>query len=128
MLVREPVRATHCPVRVHDACFTSEVLLSDRCDCRDQLDAAMARLAESGGLLLHLPNEGRGIGLAAKVRAYDVQDRERVDTFDANRRLGLPEDARRYDHVPAILAVRVASVRLLTNNAVKRERLAQAST
>lgn len=118
------VRTQECPVRVHDACFTSEVLLSNRCDCRDQLDAAMAQLHDKGGLLIYLPNEGRGIGLTSKVLAYHAQDSLQLDTFAANVYIGKAVDMRKYDHVPCILDhYNITSIRLLTNNALKRARL-----
>ncbi len=107
-------------VRVHSECLTSEVFGSLKCDCKEQLDAAMAMIARAGdGAVLYLRQEGRGIGLANKIRAYALQSRGH-DTVDANRLLGLPDDARRYDVARDMLAhLRVASVRLMTNNPEK---------
>ena len=108
------------PVRVHSECLTSEVFGSLKCDCKEQLDAAMAAVARAGsGAVLYLRQEGRGIGLANKIRAYAPQSHGH-DTVDANRLLGLPDDARRYDVARDMLShLGVESVRLLTNNPAK---------
>jgi GTP cyclohydrolase II len=105
------------PVRVHSECITSEVFGSLKCDCKEQLEAAMADVARRGcGVILYLRQEGRGIGLANKIRAYDLQSRGH-DTVDANRLLGLPDDARKYDAAAEMLEhLRVKSIRLMTNN------------
>ena len=107
-------------VRVHSECMTSEVFGSLKCDCKQQLDAAMAAVSKAGaGAILYLRQEGRGIGLANKIRAYALQSRGH-DTVDANRLLGLPDDARRYDVARDMLEhLGVASVRLMTNNPAK---------
>ena len=110
-------------MRVHSECMTSEVFGSLKCDCKEQLDAAMAAVANAGaGAVLYLRQEGRGIGLANKIRAYALQSRGH-DTVDANRLLGLPDDARRYDVARDMLAhLGVASIRLMTNNPAKVRR------
>jgi GTP cyclohydrolase II len=107
-------------VRVHSECMTSEVFGSLKCDCKEQLDAAMAAVARAGsGAILYLRQEGRGIGLANKIRAYALQSHGH-DTVDANRLLGLPDDARSYEVARDMLShFGVASVRLLTNNPAK---------
>jgi GTP cyclohydrolase II len=112
-------------VRMHSECITSEVFGSLKCDCKDQLEAAMAAVARAGaGAVLYLRQEGRGIGLANKIRAYALQS-DGHDTVDANRLLGLPDDARRYDVARDMLHhLGVASVRLLTNNPAKVRSLA----
>lgn len=106
--------------RVHSECLTSEVFGSLKCDCRDQLEAAQAEIARRGsGVLIYLRQEGRGIGLANKIRAYQLQSRGH-DTVDANRLLGLPDDARDYAAAAALLGhVGVKSIRLMTNNPEK---------
>jgi GTP cyclohydrolase II len=107
-------------VRVHSECLTSEVFGSLKCDCRDQLEAAQAEIGRRGlGVVLYLRQEGRGIGLANKIRAYQLQS-DGHDTVDANRILGLPDDARDYSAAAAMLEhLGVASVRLITNNPAK---------
>lgn len=107
-------------VRVHSECMTSEVFGSLKCDCKEQLEAAMATVARAGsGAILYLRQEGRGIGLANKIRAYALQSHGH-DTVDANRLLGLPDDARSYEVARDMLAhFGVAGVRLLTNNPAK---------
>jgi GTP cyclohydrolase II len=116
--------ASDVPVRVHSECMTSEVFGSLKCDCKEQLDFAMEEVARRGaGAVLYLRQEGRGIGLSNKIRAYALQSRGH-DTVDANRILGLPDDARRYEVARDMLAhLGVRSVRLMTNNPDKVDAL-----
>ncbi|RLN51249.1 hypothetical protein BBJ29_009882 [Phytophthora kernoviae] len=113
------------PVRVHDQCFTSEVFGSLKCDCREQLDYAKAYTKQHGGVVIYMPQEGRGIGLANKIMAYSMQERG-LDTVDANRVLGFKDDYRSYEPVPVILKdLGIHSIRLLTNNPRKIRLLSQ---
>ena len=120
--------AENVTCRLHSACLTSEAFGSLKCDCKEQLDRALERVAREGrGVVIYLPQEGRGIGLGDKIRAYSVQEHEGLDTVDANRHLGLPDDTRDYGFAAAILHdIGVKSVALMTNNPLKIEGLERA--
>ena len=111
-------------LRVHSECLTGDVFASKRCDCGPQLHAALEAIVDKGwGVLLYLRQEGRGIGLHAKIQAYHLQD-EGADTLDANLMLGLPADARNYSIAADMLnSLGVKQVNLLTNNPEKVDQL-----
>lgn len=115
-----PDRALPVLARIHSACFTGDVLGSLKCDCGAQLDAALHQMASEGaGVLLYLNQEGRGIGLANKMRAYSLQD-QGFDTVEANHRLGFEDDERDFRIAAEILKkMGFSAVRLLTNNPAK---------
>jgi 3,4-dihydroxy 2-butanone 4-phosphate synthase / GTP cyclohydrolase II len=111
-------------VRVHSQCLTGDVFGSQRCDCRAQLEFSLRKIAkENSGIVLYLPQEGRGIGLINKLKAYELQD-QGLDTVEANKRLGFEADSRDYDFAAAALkALGVSAVRLLSNNPDKVRQL-----
>ena len=113
--------------RAHSECLTGDALFSLRCDCGHQLREAMRRIAEEGqGTILYLRQEGRGIGLGNKIKAYELQD-EGADTVEANEALGFGADMRDYGMVPYMLEhLNIKKLRLMTNNPVKMESLQKA--
>lgn len=115
--VGRPDLSQPIPLRLHSSCLTGDLLGSLRCDCGEQLNTGVQRLAEAGGgLLLYLAQEGRGIGLANKLRAYQLQDGG-LDTLDADQQLGFKTDERTYDVAAALLRqLNITAVNLLTNS------------
>ena len=108
-------------VRVHGECATAEIFHSLQCDCRDQLDTAFEEIQKNNsGVIVYLPHEGRGIGLTNKIRAYQLQEKDNLDTVQANEALNLPADGREYAEAASILNdFGIRNVSLLTNNPKK---------
>ena len=127
LLVGEPEKDASPLVRVHSSCVTGDLLGSLRCDCGDQLHMALRQISEAGsGILIYLHQEGRGIGIANKLRAYRLQE-QGMDTYDANLMLGYEEDERDFSVAAAILRhLNIGPVTLLTNNPHKRSALEKA--
>ena len=124
VIVGNPDFSKPMPVRLHSACLTGDVFGSSRCDCGDQLRLATKRLnEEGGGVILYLEQEGRGLGLANKMRAYALQD-EGLDTVDANTTLGFDDDERNYGVAARMLQkLGCTSIYLMTNNPAKLDGL-----
>ena len=122
----EVFEAEDVAVRLHSECLTGDVIGSLRCDCRDQLEAALKKIGEMDkGIVLYLRQEGRGIGLTNKIRAYSLQD-QGLDTVEANLALGFRDDERDYAVAAHMLhSMKIKSIRLMTNNPKKLDQLTQ---
>lgn len=123
VLHKGEIKKQECLVRIHSECLTGDLFGSKRCDCGNQLNIALEKISKEGGVLIYLRQEGRGIGLFNKIRAYKLQD-QGLDTVDANIELGLPIDNRKYEIAAKILnKFSPSKINLMTNNPSKIEAL-----
>lgn len=127
VLIKEPKTPNQVPlVRIHSECITGDVFKSCKCDCGNQLEHSLALIAEEGGVLIYLRQEGRGVGLVNKLKAYSLQETQGLDTVEANLKLGLPADNRDYAIAYQILKyLGLEAIRLLTNNPRKIKAIEQ---
>lgn len=123
VLVKGEIKKDSCLLRIHSQCLTGDVFSSLKCDCREQLLMSLKKIAKSGGVIIYLNQEGRGIGLSNKIKAYSLQD-QGLDTVEANKKLGFEADIRSYKVAVDILKdLTIKSVLLLTNNPDKKKQL-----
>lgn len=123
VLLKESIQKDEVLVRIHSKCLTGDVFSSLKCDCRDQLTRSLAEIGKKGGVLIYLNQEGRGLGLSNKIKAYFLQD-QGLDTIEANERLGFAADARSYRVAAEILKdLKISRISLLTNNPEKVNQL-----
>lgn len=126
ILINNPLQEEHPLVRIHSSCYTGDLLASLRCDCRDQLQESIAFMSKTSGILLYIMQEGRGIGLANKILAYNFQQEQGLDTVESNFAVGFEDDERSF--LPAFKILEYLgknSIRLVTNNPKKVQDLAQ---
>ncbi len=120
VVLSKPYTGNNPLVRMHSSCITGDIFGSLRCDCQDQLHKGIEMISEEGGFFIYLDQEGRGIGLTNKLKAYNLQMNENMDTIEANLALGLPADARKYDLAVQVLKYNhVDQCRLISNNPEK---------
>jgi GTP cyclohydrolase II len=119
VLKSKELNTSNTLTRIHSECMTGDVFGSSRCDCGEQLDLSLTQIGQEGGILIYLRQEGRGIGLVNKMKAYNLQDHG-VNTFDANLQLGFHQDERKFDIAVEILNhFKIESIELITNNPEK---------
>lgn len=124
VVLSKPYKGNNPLVRMHSSCLTGDIFGSLRCDCQDQLQKGIEMIAKEGGFFIYLNQEGRGIGLTNKLKAYNLQMNENMDTIEANIALGLPADARKYDLAIQVLKYhQVERCRLISNNPEKLKAL-----
>ena len=121
VLYKGIIKGQECLVRIHSECLTGDLFKSKRCDCGEQLNMALERIAKENGILIYLRQEGRDVGLFNKIKAYDLQDKG-FDTVEANIALGLPIDGRKYNVAAEVLkSLSPSKIMLMTNNPKKIE-------
>lgn len=124
VVLSKPYQGDNPLVRMHSSCLTGDIFGSLRCDCQDQLQKGIEMIAKEGGYFIYLDQEGRGIGLTNKLKAYNLQMKQNMDTIEANIALGLPADARKYDLAIQVLKYnQVENCRLISNNPEKLDAL-----